>query len=97
MSAKQKMFGELTPMVDKPFYDEPTNEELSELDRLMITTRIMSGEDYYTIARDFNITKGTVDAIKRKRKWYKYYRKHLLRAGYNHLASQVKGAKELNG
>ena len=91
-----KCFGELAPNERRPFHrlvNDPTHNPLTEIERLMITARIMSGEEYGTIAKDFGVSKGTIEAIKRNRKWFKTYRKLIVKMGYNYLACQMDNAK----
>ena len=53
----------------------------SDVDRLDITARIMRGEDYTSIARDYDTTCGNIRSIRHYRKWYQEYKNYILDVG----------------
>lgn len=77
-------------MTADQFTSKPTHIELTNSERLEMTARIMSGEQYATIAQDFGISVGTVQAVKRSRRWFKDYKQQILEAGYKQCLQRIK-------
>ena len=62
---------------------------IPDRERLALTARILSGESFATIGRDFGMSERTVESIKRKRQWYRDYRELIVKQGYDSLTQNM--------
>ena len=68
---------------------QPDHIPLEETERLEIVARVLQGDQYCDIAKDFGVRSGTIDAARRKRKWFKDYKKQIIDAGYQHCLKEI--------
>lgn len=61
----------------------------TDYERLIITRRILEGEHFGTIARDFGIKERTVESIKRGRRWYQDNKDYILSKGFNSAVKKL--------